>query len=703
MMSFSRSFKLIGWLWGAIPAALIWGASPGNASGADPQKLLIFQGHYPRAFFFRQCEIAPSMPGFDFTPWDATYSGLMGIMGKAADEEIPKRAANPPAFTEFKAAHPDQMVVLHFNGEAADPDSVVGKRFSAGHWIYFNGATVLSDVPAEPGETTISVSDARLFRINIGRFRNKNDDIGLCVTGTDGRPDWTRSEQVTLIATDVKTHAIRVRRGCHGTRPMAFQAGHAYAAAHFPSGPWDGPKGNLQWVYNYSLTCPRDAKGRTCADVLTDYIAESFAPGGPFAAFDGLEFDVMMGDIGGPKGLRGLDVNNDGKVDGGWVDGVNIYGAGMIEFCRELRKRLGDDRLIMADGGELNEQRAFGLLNGIESEGWPTGKDWAVQGWSTGLNTHFFWQANARPPALNYINHKYVERDNKGNLSTPNVPLSIDRLVFAAAVFTDSGITYALVPPSGTAYPKRGDPGIWDELNMGAEHRLGWLGHPVGPARHLASEQPDLLKGAGSPVTRAFASRFQSTDARMEVADGALKIVANDPKAKAFTVRFTGIDDTAPDIYISMTASGEPMAREPVEMARLFHARLSPAGSAEGAKLPEFFSRLNGKEFTSGFFFDGKPPGAALDITFESAEPVRIQALSIHAYPDVMLREFQHGLVVANPSSHPFTFDLAKLCPGEHFRRFRGTPAQDPKTNNGARVESSLTLGPKDALFLVKE
>ena len=48
-----------------------------------------------------------------------------------------------------------------------------------------------------------------------------------------------------------------------------------------------------------------------------------------------------------------------------------------------------------------------GVLNGIESEGFPNLSDWEMHDWSGGLNRHAFWDANARAPALNYINHKF--------------------------------------------------------------------------------------------------------------------------------------------------------------------------------------------------------------------------------------------------------------------------------------------------------
>ncbi|MCX6896920.1 MAG: hypothetical protein NTZ16_15815 [Verrucomicrobia bacterium] len=68
-----------------------------------------------------------------------------------------------------------------------------------------------------------------------------------------------------------------------------------------------------------------------------------------------------------------------------------------------------------------------------------------------------------------------------------------------------------------------------------------------------------------------------------------------------------------------------------------------------------------------------------------------------------MFREFEHGLVVANPSSRTYTFELSKLFPGKQFRRLKATAHQDTLANNGKRVSTHLTLGPQEGLFLLKE
>ena len=86
-----------------------------NAQPASPT--LQLQGDtYPRVFFFRQSEMAAAGRGIPFEEWDKNFSRLMGIMGKSLDEEVPGRSRNIEFFTRFKQMHPEQTVLLHFNG-----------------------------------------------------------------------------------------------------------------------------------------------------------------------------------------------------------------------------------------------------------------------------------------------------------------------------------------------------------------------------------------------------------------------------------------------------------------------------------------------------------------------------------------------------------------------------------------------------------
>ena len=724
----------IGWAVSTI-SFLVCSANP----DPDPAKLKILDNEYPRVFFFRQSEGVAAQKNVSYEDWEKTFERLMGIEGKVLDEEIIGRSIrNIDFFTRFKERHSEQLVLLHFNGNARDP-LYESDRFFAGHWLYFNGAKILSDVPAEQGETDIHVENPNLFKVNMGRYRDRNEDIGLCMLDADGKPNWNQSEQVQLISIDRQRKIIRVRRGCYGTEPHEFGAGQGYAAAHMTEGPW-GRKNNLLWYYNYSTRCPRDNQGHTCADILVEHLVELFGQNGPpfdcaqggepvepLVAFDGLEFDVLKFRCGGGSKGRGADCDADGRLDAGIHEGINTYGIGVVEFCRQLRERLGQNRFILADGMSETNQRAFGILNGIESEGWPHLRDYQIHDWSGGLNRHFFWDKNVQPPVFNYINHKFNEPTGEpGVVVQADVPFSIHRLVFAVGVFTNSAICYS--------YPPGNDPdglfGVWDEFRMGTANRLGWLGKSLGPAMRMAARQPDMLAGYGKPISGDLLTRLAGQGAKFELANGVLKIMAIDPTAAEIRFRLTNVPCSGPDLFVSLTARGETMQGYPPEIARMMYVGAAQEGQEVG-KDNRFMTWVGDSDFDSGFYFSNldcrqtsiesspvraptcatatnKPKvsnGASqidLEFVVEGSESIWISRIQAYCYPDVMYREFEHGLVLANPSPRPYTFDLDELFPGQTFQRLRGTSTQDVVCNDGSIVRGKLNLGTKEGLFLIR-
>jgi hypothetical protein len=833
-------------------------ASP--ASSSPP--LLVLGENYPRAFFFRGAEGPPALPRTTYESWSADFSRLMGIMGKCLDEEVLGREQrNPEFFSRFKRDHPNQVVLLHFNGNSRDPRYLTENYFP-GHWIYRQATRLLSDVPAAAGETTIRVENAADFRVNTGRYQNANDDLALFGVTADGRHDWAHCEQVQLLAVDVRAGTIRVRRGCYGTKPLAFRAGAARAAAHAVEGPW-GKNNHLLWYYNYTTHCPRDPAGQTAADRLVADLAAWFGPGGKLAAFDGLEFDVLFHETHG-------DTDGDGQLDHGIIAGNNHYGSGVIEFIRQLRTRLGDHRIIQGDGalgpGGRRSQRAFGLLNGIESEGFPNLNDWDFNDWSGGLNRHAFWQANARPPAFNYINHKWTQPipGAPGEHRNPEVPFSRHRLSFAAAQFTDAAICYSFAPPTERGVKLA----IWDELQAGTDRQLGWLGRPEGPAVHLATRTPDLLAGIGAPAGAKFAPHVTGP-VTTQVTPAGLVVSPATPGAERLTFTLRDLPTRGPDLVVTLTLAGVPRSGYPREMARFVEGEFSggitsllrgppdatgfavrgraelPLDEASGAHVqsrprttiadqtltatsvhppykqgkgyvfwtrdadlsagaelrfslgmsekaptrsdgvwfqvhvaelkngtPGPFTRvferstkahawvpcavslapyggkrvrlkfvadcgpqdnattdqglwgdvrlvrtgqserdvtpaqatmtwLNDRTFTSTFYFrDVRSSTAELALAIDGSEPVTLQGVTVHAHPDTMVRSFEHGIVLANPTRNPQRFDLAALSPGRSYRRLSGAPTQDPATNNGQPVTGPITLDDRDAIFL---
>ena len=846
----------------SLLAELVFGIFPtGLAKAGDggKQPLRILGPDYPRVFFFRAAESGPNRPNAVYEKWDAEFSRLMGIMGKCLEEEVVGREGhNPEFFTRFKKNHPEQVVLLHFNGNSRDPRYRIEPYFP-GHWVYRKAVRILSDVPAEPGPTTIKVENATEFRVNMGRYRTSNDDLALFGVTPEGKHDWNHCEQVQLVSVDAKASTITVKRGCYGTSPMAFQAGKSRAAAHMTEGPWGKPC-HLLWYYNYSIHCPRDSQGRSCADRLVEDLAKWFGPGGLLAAFDGLEFDVLFHETHG-------DTDGDGEIDNGVVDGRNQYGIGVIEFLRQLRTRLGDSRIIQADGalgtGGLRSQRGWGLLNGIESEGWPNLNDWEINDWSGGLNRHAFWQANARAPAFNYINHKWIEPvpGKPGEHKNAEVPFARHRMVFAAAQFTDSMICYSLAPPASDD----GLIGIWDEFCRGADKQLGWLGRPEGPAVHAAGTTPNLLSGVD------LAQRIQG-EVSVQNEGGRWVISAKNPVISKLAFSIPDIPTQGGDLVVLLTMKGQPRAGYPREMARFVQVEAgarkeslmvsqpeqtgmcqrgkeeSPIDSTSGARVtyspktdiagrtlasyaihppyqaggvgyvywckdidvsarselrfhlgmgekspqrsdgvwfqvwvaelsgrgPGTFQKvferstrshawipcnvamdawagkrvrlkfvadcgphdnattdhgfwgdvrlvapgipqaddspnrssmtwLNDRPFSSWFYFrDLRAAKVNLSFQIEGSEPITLEAIRVHPHADAMYRIFEKGLVLANPSSKPYTFDLATLSPGRNYRRLQATPQQDVTVNNGAPASGKITLGERDALFLLR-
>lgn len=819
---------------------------------------------YPRAFFFRGAEGPPSNPKTTYEAWESDFSRLMGIMGKCLDEEvIGREARNPEFFSRFKRQHPEQVVLLHFNGNSRDPRHFTEKYFP-GHWTYRRATKILDDVPPQQGESTIRVESASDFLVGAGRYRTSNDDIALFAMTSEGKHDWAHCEQVQLVAVDKKASTIRVKRGCYGTRPLAFKAGASRAAAHAVEGPW-GKFNNLLWYYNFSSHCPKDPEGKTCADRLVDDLAAWFGKGGKLAEFDGLEFDVMFNETHG-------DTDGDGEPDNGVIAGINNYGIGVIGFARQLRNRMGEDFIIQGDGalgpGGRRSQRAFGILNGIESEGFPNLNDWDFQDWSGGLNRHAFWHANGRAPAFSYVNHKWNEPvpGKPGEQENPEVPFSRHRLSFAGAQFTDAAICYSFAPPRDPG----GKFGIWDELRCGTDNKLGWLGKPEGPAVRLAAKAPDLLGGIGNPAGEELAKRIAGRVVARPT-NGGITVTPAAPDATAVEFSLRGIPANGTDLVVLLTMRGDPMKGYPREMARFVECEMSggmvslmgrapeltgmalrgkseepldadtgarvtgqtqvtmgektlpaygihpPFQSAKGyvfwcrdadvphdselrfslgmsekapdrsdgvwfkvlaadlsgdkpgpfvpifetttkahawipcavplqnfagkrmrfkfvadcgpkdntvtdqgfwadvkimrAGAPEseitpsraLMTWLNDRPFTSAFYFRNvRSRSVDLTLSFEGREPITITALSAHAHPDAMCRVFERGIVIANPSLDPYVFDLGALSPGRNYRRIQAVPSQDTKTNDGQPAQGKITLGERDALFLVR-
>ncbi|RYF11819.1 MAG: hypothetical protein EOO42_20850, partial [Flavobacteriales bacterium] len=506
-------------------------------------------------------------PGLSFQKWDSLYSRFGGMMVKSLNEEI-ARSSNIPWIRKFKQNHPSQMALLHYNGNARDPLDAKGDYF-AGHWLYYAGSKLLTDLKANEQESVVRVQDAKIYKTKMGRNKDANEDIGLCELNADGTLNWNKSEQVKLISVDLENNTITVKRAQYGTAARAFTATKSWAASHVTEGPWGKPgsTNGLLWLYNYASTCPKNGNGKTCSEVLIQDLVRHLKAGGDLDYNDGVTFDVLYHEINGLSFGRQADVNADGKGDNGSINGVNLYGIGVYNFCKEFRKVMGNEFIIIADGMITTNQRAVGILNGMENEGWPSLRDPEMDDWSGGLNRNLFWIANTTLPSYTYINHKYLE-----NLKVKPAD-NIQRLILAVAQQLRIPISTGVQDMSSPA-PEPGELfGVWDELKMGTANKKYWLGKAIGAAKFLGRDQKDMLNGDGVKLSPVFVSAFTGADLVIKKEIEGVKISASRNGDMMFG--FPKIATRDMDLLITFKVKSMSRKNYPAAMPRLLTMNLN--------------------------------------------------------------------------------------------------------------------------------
>jgi hypothetical protein len=698
-------------------------ALSGNAEDAPlagwPHDLEIFRQGYPRALFFRMPEVEARRGVLSYEEWEKRFLPLNGIVGKVLDEssEHEGKYDNLPYFLRYKENNPGKLVLLHYHGAGRRAtDTTAG--FFAGHWLYYAGTNLVREVDADPHSTILHVAATSVFTLD--RAQGVSDDVVIAPIGADGKPDWKSAEQVRLEEIDAENETITVERGAYETESRSFPAG-SYLAAHVLTAPYPAegnPVRNVTlWSYNFSTVGPRDAEGRNGADALVDHLVEKLGPDGPLASLDGLVFDVLSFGVRNAQPKVDVDADADGVADGGTIDGVDVMGLGTLEFVESLRERL-PEKIVLADGQKPDKsQRSFGHLNGMESEGFPDIEDFELDHLSRGMNVLSFWKENSTAPSVNYVSFKYTDTESeKARRNTFEEPdLSEDqsyrklRLALASAQFVDAAFTYPKdwAPPETLWEQEKVMVRVFDELWQGVEQNPNWLGMPLGPAIHLAAESPDLLDGQGETWPRDFVERFEGEEVAFtqDSSAGGMVVEPTDSDAdtpvleKTVECTLPDIDVPEVDLFVSLRLRADPLEEYPASIGRRVYVSAVPNEDADRAV--EEFTWANEKAFTATFYFKDVGPGP-VDLSFEveGDRPVFFERLSAHSATDAMYREFENGVVFANPSTRPYTFDLRDLFPNASFRRLEGSEIQDPQTNDGQLLGEELSLDPKDGLFV---
>ena len=649
-------------------------------------KLEIFEEEYPRAGYFRVAEFAirKFYNGDEggYRPWSRRMAELSGIMGKTEYEELLDNNPHEQIYTwfkRFKDEYPEKFVIVHMNGRGRIPNYRL-EKFSPGHWLYFEGSDVQTSLPAATEskyrkEMWIEVDDPSHFRMDNGMRFNRPDDITLVRKKADGTFDWEHAEYVRLI--EIRGNQLLVQRAMFNSEARAFEAGKTYAAPHVMGGPWETTY-NMVWYYNLSTACPRDARGKSCADVLLEELSGNFAEGGRWETFDGVQFDVMMSipTTGYHERRKALgqraDVNMDGKQDDGMIDGVQTYGIGCYDFLTRLRAAVGPDRIIAADGREHGCQRTGnGALNGVEMEGIPEQRPYGYITWSTTYNMLNLWKPLTANPKFNYGAFRYNTPDH---LSRKEM-FQYYRLGFAQSVFTDSFIM------CNSWLTLHEIPNLRELFDLDKhEPVIGWLGKPLSEARFMAAEAPDQLNGMGNPICPGILTDAPSrpsvhasqpvTYATAEFTEEGVLEITPTKERDVFGFVLRNVPYISDEVYVEVTMRSTGKGAATPEG---YNRALVVSANQQQKRFMEQRSVVTEKWTTHRFYFANtydcmtrtklvyNPKGEhQFNLRFmmqDTDSSIEIKKITVHSASEIVERTFEHGVVVANLSNKPYTYE----------------------------------------------
>ncbi|MDQ8206373.1 hypothetical protein QEH52_02555 [Coraliomargarita sp. SDUM461003] len=672
-----------------LPA--VW--APVNAT--DLSKKSVFTDGYPHLVAFRGEGIRPIHRNYEV--WSEALEGYDVVIRKFWNEELQIDPRSVEWAQRHMAAHPEMLFLWHLNAEsrATHEHSAVQERYFPGHWALYTGTT--SKEPLTKQTDSFEVKDARRFDMKgyIDRRSNQwhSQDLVIVERRANGTFNWAKCEYAQLLSVDNSSGRISVRRGAYGSTPQEYGTSEVYIAP-IVGVVWAG---NVTWFYNHSTTCPQDANGKTASDHFVDEILEKLHPQtGDLRGFDGIAFDVTYWNAR----RRNMDVNADGIADNGVIEGKNLWQAGMIDWTRKLRQQVGDEFIIVGDSGFDKHQRAVGLYNGMESEGFPFHHD-AYRGFSTPINHFAYWKAFGDVP--------YVF-----NFAALKIELEQDR-PFAQQYARFALGTLTCLEVFATHFSdKKGN--LLDEYIAGKRKTPHWLGKATSPLLRLDEMQQDLLYDTGVEWSDLLLSRLTVDNGRLQKRGGSLQIEGTDQESTSpITVTIPNIPRPHGDIVVSFEAKSlAPLA------PTLADTRFPRKVSVQVDGLPEykqavrnnaFFNPLEGVFGQAGFlqqkfyFRDlhlGQGDTITIHLKFENQGPLEIRNLRIHNGAQLLAREFENGVILVNPSFHEQTFDLKQLFTdySGHFKRIDGVSSH----NDGQQIQtpSRMVVPSIDAVFLEK-
>ena len=698
-----------------IPAAASSAAGPNAVSRAMPAgpAMATAVQAYPRLANLNAFKTPGQVETF------ARYGLIVAPLSSAADGAV----------GALKAGYPATRVLAYLNARAVSLPDFGGATIYPGWWLTLAGTTLTA--PVDTRATTIAVADAGRIAAHLAL----NPDV------------LVGGETMQVVAVNTSTGTLTVRRGYLSA--VATHAAGTRVAAHAVA--WPGT-----WMLNVTRYCPVDpATGQTWVRYLAGRAARVLAT----APWDGIFYDDADRSIAGLSAGQ-VDANNDNVADGGngatgtgWADGMATlfsrtralapgvtltgnaeyypgasdgrefehfpyydgdWNTGFAGYLQVAGSNRAGANIVNPDTGGTGVQdlRAmrFGLGSALMGNGYYAydygttshGQTWWYDEYDEGAGSSLAAGIDARATTLRVAagtGRRFrvgdVVRAPSSAYTNAGLTLDDERMRVVAV----EGDTLRVARAVGGSLAAGHGAGV-KVMTAGQEAAgRGWLGRPLGPARARPLATPDLLAAGFGSGTIPVPVLWD-----LEAVAPAAAVLAREPTAAAH-VSVTAAPGSVP--WSVKLVRGTVAVAAHMTYTLSFRAR-GPAGQRIEALLQRmgapYTIRASAQVVLDRSWRQYSvlvPAGAgdpALAVQFNlgaSHGDTWIDGVSLQqGDANVWRRDFTGGVALLNATN---TAQTVELGPG--YRHILGT--QDPTVNNGAPA-TSVTLGPRDAVLLIK-
>ena len=599
---------------------------------------------------------------------------------------------------DVKRTNPRFMILEHFlldshllPGTLDNPERRGAfADFFPGHYLYCVGDELRRDLSAQA--TAMPVSDPGRFQVH--------DYVRILPPGSLEVPaTWRESEAVRVTAIDGGT--LQIDRGLGCTKARAFPAG-SRLLPHMKSN-W--PNADLVMI-NLTRHTPKDVNGRGCPEALAALLAEWYkgVNARRNGILDGFEFDVIMhyplyrmfvptpeggegrpfGKVHGKFEYREVDVDLDGRPDGGYPDGRPAWGIGTLDFVRALRRRLGNDPILIGDCiGSL--ARPVPYTNGLMNEDFPDiGGVWSF---SAAFQRIEDYLARVQPALQPFVLN--VNKPDKRVGGIFRFADKAQKLRYQIAANLVMGAAFGGIGERNLMRETDFRDGLVDEAVAGTRRQQHWLGHPRGPYRRVGTLGRTVASwDHRKRTTLNWNAAFFDVQSR----------VGKNGDAPRRTISLEGkpVQATRPDLedLVVYTLHGAELVA-----GRNYTLTLPVRAESLYDKLPQPHHGIPYGCYVS-CHVEGKRQGRTRALlVYDTESTIRLTLMpqesgeaTIHLHlgyepgtvelgpvtlregsTDRFVREFEHGVALLNATQTPHTFDLEALFPGSRLYRIPGS------------------------------